>query len=113
MNFEFTDLNTTEYNPLSFDVYPCNLKVKNGSLKGFKNVSTCVCSYCSKSCDVISQRYEAPGYFEGFNLLLVLIVYLVMAVIVVLTYFFNKKREKQLEKNNEEVNEDRLADKLE
>jgi len=111
MNFEFTDLKGKDYTPLDFEMYSCDRKIgEDKKLKEFENVTTCICSYCTKSCPVRSQEYEAPGYFEGFNFILVIIAYVVMGVITTLTYFFHKRQEKQAEQASEG---NKLADKLE
>ncbi len=94
INYEFSDEEYDGLKPINFEAYPCNMKVPDGKLKGFTNVTTCSCSYCEKSCNVTRITFVPPTYFEGFNLLLVAAVYMVLFVIVILTYYISQKVKK-------------------
>ena len=43
INMVFHDEVKGQFKPLSFNVNPCSTKVENGTLDGYKNVSTCPC----------------------------------------------------------------------
>lgn len=110
MDFDFMDEKKGEIEPLTFEIYPCNVTT-NGTIKGFTNLTTCMCSYCDKACENQKQTFEPPGYFEGFNYLLVGIVYAIIAAIITGTFFFYRRREKAMENQAERLVVDAVDDK--
>ena len=128
MNFEFTDKIEPGRTPLKFQTFECNTDPINGTLRNFTNITKCSCSYCEKSCEVRNEKFEPPGYFQGFNPIIVGISYLVLGVITAITYFCyrrlenKKEKDKDRDKDNDKdkdkdelnINEDsKLEDKLE
>ena len=101
INFEFSNDEGDGLKPLKFDVYPCNTKVENETIKGFTNVSTCTCAYCETSCNVTKQSFVPPDYFEGFNLLLVAIVYAVLLAVIIGGYYVAKMIKRKYSEENE------------
>eukprot|EP00831_Metopus_contortus_P038787 TRINITY_DN3043_c0_g1_i2.p2 TRINITY_DN3043_c0_g1~~TRINITY_DN3043_c0_g1_i2.p2 ORF type:complete len:101 (-),score=10.50 TRINITY_DN3043_c0_g1_i2:69-371(-) len=69
------------HKPLEYLAHPCNKKV-NGTLDGYKNVTTCPCKFCDYSCNgTLADSYPGSPYFSGFSITLVLIVYVMIFIL--------------------------------
>jgi len=75
----FHDEEKGGFKPLIYNVYPCNTKVNNGDIEGYKNITTCSCNLYfllekrTQSCDLTcnGKKFDVfipPGFFNGFGL---------------------------------------------
>lgn len=100
ISFDFTD---DPDNTLFMDMYPCDKDV-DGILDGYE-VEKCTCNYCEEACTVVEGN-AFPGFFDGFNILIVVIVYVGLIILSVIIYFVKKWRSGTTEEESFEETDD-------
>lgn len=82
------DFSTDPDRSLILDMYACDMEV-SGILDGYQ-VEQCTCNYCESACKP-SNANAYPGFFDGFNFVIVVIVYVSLVVLSVIIYFAKQK----------------------
>ena len=72
-------------------MYACDKDV-NGTIDGYE-VQPCTCNYCEAACKP-NEANAYPGFFDGFDYVVVIIVYVALIVLSVIIYFVKKRLNK-------------------
>ena len=73
------------------EMYACDKDV-NGTIDGYE-VQPCTCNYCEAACKP-NEANAYPGFFDGFDWVVVIIVYVALIVLSVIIYFVKKRLNK-------------------
>jgi hypothetical protein len=65
-------------------MYPCDMEV-NSTLDNYE-VEPCTCNYCEPACKPNTVK-AYPGFFDGFNYVVVSIVYAALIILSIIIYF--------------------------
>jgi hypothetical protein len=78
-----------EEEAMIMDMFPCNKELDGPTLEGYP-VDECTCNYCEAACKP-TKTNAYPGFFDGFNYVVVIIVYVSLIILSLIIYFAKKK----------------------